>query len=60
MMPIIGIPEVLPNLVIASGHFRSGILLGPITADLVKQSVMGEATAVDLLPFSPDREIPSL
>jgi glycine oxidase len=55
-LPIIGASAELPNLVIASGHFRNGILLAPITADLVRQIVVGETPDVDLRPFSLDRE----
>jgi len=28
-------PSQLPGLVLATGHFRAGVLLAPITADLV-------------------------
>jgi glycine oxidase len=55
-MPIIGPFDELPNLVIATGHFRNGILLAPITAQLVREVVLGEPTLVDLAPFSPDRD----
>jgi glycine oxidase len=55
-LPIIGVPADLPNLVIASGHFRSGILLAPITADLVRRIVVGATPDLDLAPFSPGRD----
>jgi len=55
-LPIIGPSAELHNLVIASGHFRNGILLAPITADLVRQIVVGETPKLNLLPFSPDRD----
>ncbi len=32
--PVIG-PSALPGLVLATGHFRAGVLLAPVTADLV-------------------------
>jgi glycine oxidase len=53
-LPILG-PGPLPGLVLATGHFRNGILLTPITARLVSQLVLGERTAVDLRPFRFDR-----
>lgn len=56
-LPLIGRTAEHENLVVATGHFRNGILLAPITADLVKQVVLGEPTQVDLMPFSPDREM---
>ncbi|HEX6933842.1 MAG TPA: glycine oxidase ThiO [Streptosporangiaceae bacterium] len=32
--PVIG-PSPLPGLILATGHFRAGVLLAPVTADLV-------------------------
>jgi glycine oxidase len=32
--PVLG-PSVLPGLVLATGHFRAGVLLAPVTADTV-------------------------
>jgi glycine oxidase len=32
--PVIG-PSAMPGLVLATGHFRGGVLLAPVTADLV-------------------------
>jgi glycine oxidase len=32
--PVIG-PSPLPGLVLATGHFRAGVLLAPVTADLI-------------------------
>lgn len=55
-LPIIGPAVEFPNLVLATGHFRNGILLAPITADLVRQIVVGDTPDLDLAPFSPDRE----
>jgi glycine oxidase len=34
--PILG-PSALPGLVLATGHFRSGILLTPVTADIIAE-----------------------
>ncbi len=39
------------GLLLATGHFRNGILLAPITARLVGQVVRRERTTVDLKPF---------
>jgi glycine oxidase len=49
--PIIG-PGALPGLHWATGHYRNGILLAPLTAELVVASVRGEAPSG---AFSPDR-----
>ncbi len=53
-LPILG-PGPLPGLVLATGHFRNGILLAPITARLVAQLVLGERPEVELGPFRFDR-----
>ncbi len=52
--PILG-PGSVPNLFYATGHYRNGILLAPISADAVSASVLGARPAVDLGPFSPAR-----
>jgi len=44
-----------PGLLVASGHYRNGILLAPITARLLGQLVRGDRPTVDLTPFSPGR-----
>jgi glycine oxidase len=40
-VPIIGRSGVLPNVVYATGHYRNGILLSPLTAELVAALVDG-------------------
>ncbi|MCC7383622.1 MAG: glycine oxidase ThiO [Deltaproteobacteria bacterium] len=55
--PILG-PGPIPGLYYATGHYRNGILLAPITALLVAEAVLGETPRLDLAPFSPAR--PSL
>lgn len=54
-MPIIGPAAGTDGLIFATGHYRNGILLGPITGELVSELVRGEAPSVDLAPFSPAR-----
>ncbi len=54
-LPFIGPFGELPNLVAATGHFRNGILLAPITAEIVRAIVTGERPLLDLQPFLPDR-----
>jgi glycine oxidase len=41
----------VPGLIYATGHYRNGVLLTPLTAALVKALVMEDATdpALDLL-----------
>jgi glycine oxidase len=53
-MPILGSTEV-PGYFVATGHYRDGILLTPITARTMAQVVLAEKCAYDLRPFSPHR-----
>ena len=53
-LPIIGAGS-LPGTYVATGHFRNGILLAPITAALMSDLIQGRRTPVDLRPFSPSR-----
>lgn len=56
-LPILG-PGPLPGLVLATGHFRNGILLTPLTAKLAAQVVLGEKPSEELSPFRYDRFAP--
>jgi glycine oxidase len=54
-LPIIG-PTGLDGLLIATGHFRSGILLAPITARLIREWITTQSvSAADWTRFSPMR-----
>jgi glycine oxidase len=53
-LPILG-PTDLDGLLIATGHFRSGILLTPITAQLIREWVTQQRVSVDWQRFSPLR-----
>jgi len=53
--PVIGRVSGLENLIVATGHFRGGILLGPLTGKRVAQLVDQPDSPVDLLPFEPNR-----
>jgi glycine oxidase len=53
-LPILG-PTDLDGLLIATGHFRSGILLTPITARLVREWITEQRVSVDWERFSPLR-----
>lgn len=48
--PILG-PGPATNLILATGHYRNGILLAPITAQLIGQLCRGDTPAL-LTPFS--------
>ncbi len=53
-LPILG-ATATPGYYIATGHFRDGILLAPITADLMTAVIEGRTPEHDLKPFSPSR-----
>lgn len=55
--PVVGLTEI-DGLVIATGHFRSGILLTPITADAVADLIAGRAVPDEMAPFGPERFVP--
>jgi glycine oxidase len=52
--PLIGVSE-LDGLLLATGHFRNGILLAPATAEVVAATLAGEEPDIDTSPFSPTR-----
>jgi glycine oxidase len=49
-LPVLG-KGPLERLFLATGHFRNGILLAPMTARLIGQLVAGETPAANLEPF---------
>ncbi|MGQ0553104.1 MAG: glycine oxidase ThiO [Planctomycetota bacterium] len=51
-MPYLGPVPECPGLVLATGHFRNGILLAPITALLVADVVAERPAMVDLSPYA--------
>ena len=53
-MPILGPAGEMEGLVLATGHFRNGILLAPITGKLIADYIVNDEVA-PLRPFSLDR-----
>jgi glycine oxidase len=53
-LPVLGLTPVR-GLVLATGHFRNGILLAPVTAEAIASLVATGASEVDLSPFSVTR-----
>jgi glycine oxidase len=53
-LPILG-AAAIPGYYVATGHFRDGILLAPITAEVMANIVTGVEPAHDLSAFSPAR-----
>jgi glycine/D-amino acid oxidase-like deaminating enzyme len=54
--PLITLPYsdrlALINLVLATGHFRNGILLAPVSAELIAATVSSGQPKPELIPFS--------
>jgi len=53
-LPVIG-PGAVSGLFHAAGLYRNGILLGPLVGEIVAGLVLGQASSVDLRPFTPAR-----
>jgi glycine oxidase len=57
-LPILG-ETVVPGYFAATGHFRDGILLAPVTAQVMAELIVDQKCTFDLSPFSPDRFTPT-
>ncbi len=53
-LPMIGETSYLGYLA-ATGHFRDGILLAPVTARIIGELVAGQTPEMNLIPFAPER-----
>lgn len=53
--PIIGPLADRPDVIVATGHYRHGILLTPVTAELVVDLLASGIPDPALAPFTPDR-----
>jgi glycine oxidase len=54
-LPVIGPCAEIDGLYFATGHYRNGILLAPITAELVAGAIIDKIIPATLATFSPDR-----
>jgi len=53
-LPILGATST-PGYYVATGHFRGGILLAPITAQIMAEIISGANPSLDVSAFSPSR-----
>jgi glycine oxidase len=53
-LPILGATNT-PGYYVATGHFRDGILLAPVTAQVMAEVINGTACSHHIEPFSPSR-----
>jgi glycine oxidase len=51
-LPILGHDPSISGLIYATGHYRNGILLAPITAKIISELILKGASAINLEPFS--------
>jgi glycine oxidase len=54
-LPVIGASAVMPDLMYATGHYRNGVLLAPLTAQLVADAMLEDRLDPLLAPVSPSR-----
>ncbi|MGO4614701.1 glycine oxidase ThiO [Nocardia sp. 2YAB30] len=57
-VPYLGRPPGLDGLVVAAGHFRDGLLLTPVTAEIVTTMIHGADAPVDLSDTAIGRSVP--
>jgi glycine oxidase len=51
--PVVGVAG--QGLLVATGHYRNGILLSPATADAIVSCLTGQPPAAEWAPFGPAR-----
>ncbi|HEX3279812.1 MAG TPA: glycine oxidase ThiO [Pyrinomonadaceae bacterium] len=54
-LPVLGPCAEIAGVFYATGHYRNGILLTPITADLLASAIVDDEVSPPLQIFSPDR-----
>jgi glycine oxidase len=54
-LPVLGPCGEIDGLFYATGHYRNGILLAPLTAKLISEAIVAGTPSPLLAPFSPDR-----
>lgn len=54
-LPVLGCDPQVKGLIYATGHYRNGILLTPITAKAISELVIKGESSISLAPFSPAR-----
>ena len=54
-LPIIGPSSANERVLYATGHYRNGIMLAPLTAQVVADLVLDGRTSLDLEPMKPSR-----
>jgi glycine oxidase len=55
MLPMLGLDPEHQSIVYACGHSRNGVLMAPLTGDLIADLVTGTPLSFDLAQFRPGR-----
>jgi glycine oxidase len=54
-LPLLGPCDEIEGLIYATGHYRNGILLAPLTGELIAGAVVNGGFPSELASFSPNR-----
>jgi len=54
-LPLLGPCDEIEGLIYATGHYRNGILLAPLTGELIAETVVDGRISGELATFSPNR-----
>lgn len=54
-LPVLGAHTEIEKLYCATGHYRNGILLAPLTGALIAELILAGEAPAPLAPFSPER-----
>jgi glycine oxidase len=54
-LPYLGPVAGRRNLWVSTGHYRNGVVLAPVSADLIARWIMGQTPALAMDAFSPER-----
>jgi glycine oxidase len=54
-LPVLGMCAEIDGLCYATGHYRNGILLAPITGELIAEAIVSGRIPALIAPFSPER-----
>ncbi len=54
-IPILGRSSNFTNVIFATGHYRNGFSLAPVTGKIISELIVDGESKIDIAPFSPDR-----
>ena len=54
-IPILGKSTRFSNVLFATGHFRNGFCLAPVTGKIISDLIVDGESKIDITPYSPDK-----